>query len=63
MEVEGKRQKRKVERLSATMMRSPTERPQIEIGEGRGTKLGDIPYGNDTHRFKTCALYYTLYLL
>ncbi|KAK3767805.1 hypothetical protein RRG08_053949 [Elysia crispata] len=44
LEVEGKRQKRKVERLSATMMRSPTERPQIEIGEGRGTKLGDIPY-------------------
>ena len=28
------------------MMRSPPERPQLEIEEGSGTKLGDIPYGN-----------------
>ncbi|RUS70543.1 hypothetical protein EGW08_021696 [Elysia chlorotica] len=44
LEVEGKRQKRKVERLSATMIRSPPEKPQMEIEEGKGTKLGDIPY-------------------
>lgn len=44
LEVEGKRQKKKVERLSATMIRSPPEKPQIEIEEGLGTKLGDIPY-------------------
>lgn len=45
MEVEGKREKKKVERLSASMIRSPQEKKKLEIEEGSGMKLGDIPFG------------------
>ncbi|CAL1536434.1 unnamed protein product [Lymnaea stagnalis] len=42
--VEGKREKKKVERLSATMIRSPQEKKKVEIEEGSGDKLGEIPF-------------------
>ncbi|XP_059176098.1 protein DEK-like [Physella acuta] len=42
--VEGKREKKKVERLSATMMVAPQEKKKVEFEEGSGVKLGDIPY-------------------
>ncbi|CAG5118983.1 unnamed protein product, partial [Candidula unifasciata] len=44
LEVEGKREKKKVERLSASMITSPTEKKKLEIEKGTGKKLGDIPY-------------------
>lgn len=42
--MEGKREKKKVERLSASMITSPTEKKKLEVEKGTGKKLGDIPY-------------------
>ena len=39
----GKREKKKVERL--TMSSPATDKKKVEIQEGSGTKLGDIPRG------------------
>lgn len=42
----GKREKRKVERLSMTeAYNTPTQPKELDIPEGVGTKLGDIPRG------------------
>lgn len=43
----GKREKKKVERLSMTEAYNTTNQPkEIDIPEGVGEKLGDIPRGN-----------------
>lgn len=42
----GKREKRKVERLSMTeAYNTPPQPKELDIPEGVGTKLGDIPRG------------------
>ncbi|KAH9504213.1 hypothetical protein Btru_065322 [Bulinus truncatus] len=64
--VEGKREKKKVERLSATMMQSMLEKKKLEIEEGPGTKLGDIPFIehqiNSTKAIDLKPLHRVLYL-
>lgn len=39
----GKREKKKVERLSMSINMPSSEKKKVEIQEGAGTKLGDCP--------------------
>lgn len=36
------------------MIRSPQEKKKLEIEEGAGKKLGDIPYGKNLPAFALC---------
>ena len=47
----GKREKKKVERLSMSINLPNADRKKVDIQEGAGTKLGDCP------RSKYCQLY------
>jgi hypothetical protein len=49
--ISGKREKKKVERLSMTLSLPSSEKKKVEIVEGKGTKLGDCPRGQQTQTF------------
>ncbi|XP_012939768.1 protein DEK [Aplysia californica] len=44
LQVQGKRETKKVERLSASLVPNRPEKKKIQVEEGAGVKLGDIPY-------------------
>jgi len=41
----GKREKKKVERLDMSGNSTPKEKKKLEIADGAGEKLGDLPRG------------------
>ena len=41
----GKRERKKVERLAMSNVYSPAVEKKLEIPEGKGVKLGDMPRG------------------
>ena len=45
LEIEGKREKKKVERLTSEALHKTPEEKPFNIEEGKGVKLGDIPVG------------------